>query len=399
MRWFPGMRGMFPSVLLAVVLVVTASCQKEAGTIQIGEYGSMTGPTATFGRSTHYGITMAINEVNAAGGIGGVKLNVVAEDDQGKPEEAATAVNKLISQDQVIAVLGEVASSNSLAGAPICQKSGVPMITPSSTNEKVTEVGDFIFRVCFIDPFQGPVMARFAASSLRLTKVAILRDIRSDYSIGLSNVFKDAFTSLGGTIVADESYQQGDVDFRAPLTAIQAKGPEAIFVPGYYTDVGLVARQARDLGISVPLLGCDGWDSPDLFEIGGQALEGCYMSNHYATDDQNPVVQQFISNYRARFNETPDAIAALGYDAARLLVHAIGKLAESDPAQFQALAGTDNAKKAEARRALRDILAKTRDFPGVTGSITLDEKRNAHKSIVVLRVQNQKLTFVERIAP
>jgi branched-chain amino acid transport system substrate-binding protein len=387
---------------LAIVLTLSAgSCAQEATELRIGEFGSMTGPTATFGISTHNGIMMAIEEANAEGGIGGSALAVIDEDDQGKPEEAATAVNKLISQDRVIAVLGEVASSNSLAGAPICQNNGVPMISPSSTNEKVTEVGDFVFRVCFIDPFQGAVMAKFTAQSLRLNRVAILRDVRSDYSIGLADVFRSTFESMGGTIGEDQSYQQGDVDFRAPLTTIAASQPQAIFVPGYYTDVGLIARQARDLGLTVPLLGGDGWDSPKLVEIGGKALDGCYLSNHYATDDQNPVVQNFIARYREKYNQVPDALAALGYDAAHLLVQSLKQLQANDPERFGALLAnaSQDAKAKEALRALRDILASTRDFPGVTGSITLDAERNAVKPAVVLRIQEGKFSFVERIAP
>jgi branched-chain amino acid transport system substrate-binding protein len=399
------MRRLLGAVVCVGLCLGLTSCGKKAGEIVIGEYGSLTGPTATFGKSTNRGIAMAIQQANESGGIGGAVLRVITEDDQGRPEEAATAVNKLVSQDQVIAVIGEVASSNSLAGAPICQKSGVPMISPSSTNEKVTEVGDFVFRVCFIDPFQGAVMAKFAGQSLRLNRVAILRDLRSDYSIGLANVFRATFESLGGTISADESYQQGDVDFRAPLTAIIATNPQAIFVPGYYTDVGLIARQSRDLGLTVPLLGGDGWDSPKLTEIGGKAMDGCYFSNHYATDDQNPVVQDFIANYKTKHNEVPDALAALGYDAARLLVHALKELQKAKPEEFERLgsggatSGEAREKRLEALRSLRDILAQTREFPGVTGSISLDEKRNALKPAVVLRIQDQKFSFVERIAP
>ncbi len=396
---------MLGAVVFAGICLCLASCGKKSGEIVIGEYGSLTGPTATFGKSTNKGIAMAIQQANESGGVGGATLRVITEDDQGRPEEAATAVNKLISQDQVIAVIGEVASSNSLAGAPICQASGVPMISPSSTNEKVTEVGDFIFRVCFIDPFQGSVMAKFAAQSLRLNRVAILRDLRSDYSIGLADVFRATFESSGGTISGDESYQQGDVDFRAPLTAINATNPQAIFVPGYYTDVGLVARQSRDLGLTVPLLGGDGWDSPKLTEIGGKAMEGCYFSNHYATDDQNPVVQDFIANYKAKHNQVPDALAALGYDAARLLVHALKELQKTKPEEFESLgsggatSGEAKEKRLGALRSLRDILARTREFPGVTGSISLNEKRDAMKPAVVLKIQDQKFSFVERIAP
>ncbi len=399
------MRRMAGGLLCLVACVALVSCAKQGSDIHIGVYGSKTGATATFGKSTENGAMMAIEEANQAGGIGGLHVIVTSEDDQGKPEEAATAVNKLVSQDRVVAVIGEVASSNSLAGAPICQKAGVPMISPSSTNEKVTEIGDYIFRVCFIDPFQGAVMAKFASASLHLTKVAILRDVRSDYSIGLSDVFKKTFESLGGSITANESYQQGDQDFRAPLTAIKATNPEAIYLPGYYTDVGLVARQARELGITVPLLGGDGWDSPKLTEIGGKSLEGCFLSNHYAADDQNPIVQGFIAKYKAKWGETPDALAALGYDATRLLFHAMTELQAAQPEVFAALAsnvGLDagsREKRAAAEKALRDTIAQTRDFPGVTGSISIDEHRNAIKSAVILTIKDGKLVFVERVAP
>lgn len=392
-------------LLFMVACLGFASCAKKGSDIHIGVYGSKTGATATFGKSTENGAMMAIEEANAAGGIGGRVIKVTSEDDQGKPEEAATAVNKLVSQDRVVAVIGEVASSNSLAGAPICQKAAVPMISPSSTNEKVTEIGDYIFRVCFIDPFQGAVMAKFASASLHLKKVAILSDVRSDYSMGLSDVFKATFESLGGTISAKESYQAGDQDFRAPLTAIKATEPEAVYVPGYYTDVGLIARQARELGITVPLLGGDGWDSPKLTEIGGKALEGCFISNHYAADDQNPVVQGFIATYKAKYGEIPDALAALGYDAARLLFHAMRELQSTSPEAFAGLAsdvGLDaksREKRAAAEKALRDQLAQTREFPGVTGSISLDENRNAVKPAVILTIKDGKLAFVERVAP
>lgn len=399
------MRSLATVLALCAIVLAIGSCGKKASEIKVGEYGSMTGGRATFGTSNHRGIEMAIEEANAAGGIAGTPIRLIAEDDQGKPEEAATAVNKLISQDRVIAILGEVASSASLAGAPVCQKSGVPMITPSSTNEKVTQVGDFIFRVCYIDPFQGMVMARFASQSLRLTKVAILRDKRNDYSIGLANVFNDTFKSLGGTICADESYQEGDMDFRAPLTAILASEPQALFVPGYYTEVGLIARQARELGFTGPMLGGDGWVSPSLFEIAGKQLEGCYFSNHYAQDDPNPIVQQFISRYKERYKEVPDAMAALGYDAARILVHSLKQLQKTNPevvAALLATSGNDEAsrtKRAEGMRALRDGIAATRDFPGVTGSISIDDNRNAIKPIVVLKVHDNNLVMTERIAP
>lgn len=251
--------------------------------IPIGEYGSMTGNEATFGQMTHKGVMLAIDQVNEKGGVKGKKLVLSSLDDQGKPEEAATAVNRLINRHKVLAIIGEVASSRSLAAAPIAQQAGIPMISPSSTNPKVTEVGDHIFRVCFIDPFQGHVMAKFAYENLKIRKVAILRDVKSDYSVGLSDFFRDTFVRMGGEIVADVSYSGQDVDFKAQLTQIRTKKPEGIFIPGYYTEVGLIAQQARQLGIKAPLLGGDGWDSPKLFEIGKDAIKGGYFSNHYTT--------------------------------------------------------------------------------------------------------------------
>src|SRR3990172_7361916 len=313
------------AILLVSGLLLLLSCSQKKDVIKIGEYGSLTGTTATFGISTKNGIDMAIQKVNQAGGVLGKQIMVIVEDDQGKPEEAATTVKKLINQDNVIAIIGEVASSRSLAGAPICQAAGIPMITPSSTNPKVTEVGDYIFRVCFIDPFQGTVMAKFATEHLKIKKIAILRDVKSDYSVGLANFFADKLKELGGEIVADLSYQGGDMDFKAQLTEIKAKNPEAIFIPGYYTEVGLIARQASEINLKVPLLGGDGWDSSKLYEIGQNAINGNYFSNHYTSESTNPLVQDFIKNFQENYKEIPDGLAAMGYDAAKVLIAAIQK--------------------------------------------------------------------------
>jgi branched-chain amino acid transport system substrate-binding protein len=315
-------------------------------------------------------------------------VRVIVEDDQSRPEEAQSVVTKLITSDRVVAVLGEVASSNSLAAAPVAQANQIPMISPSSTNPAVTEVGDYIFRVCFIDPFQGLVMAKFAANTLKITRVAILTDVESDYSVGLTDVFTEEFPKLGGQIVANESYGGGDTDFAAQLTAIRSSNPQAIFVPGYYTEVGLIARQAKSLGINAPLLGGDGWDSSALTEIGGDALNGSYFSNHFSVDDQAPAIQKFVADYRARFGETPDALAGLGYDSAMLLFDAMER------------AGTTDGP------AVRDALAATSNYAGVTGTITLDAMRNAVKPAVVLKVENGALpygegalSYVETITP
>jgi branched-chain amino acid transport system substrate-binding protein len=365
---------------LAALLAVS-SLPALADTIKIGEVGSMTGSEATFGISTHEGIQLAIKEQNAKGGIKGKKIELISLDDQGKPEEAATATTKLITEDKVLAVLGEVASSRSLAMAPIAQRNKIPMVSPSSTNPKVTEVGDYIFRVCFIDPFQGMVMAKFASETLKAKKVAILRDVKSDYSVGLSDFFADAFKKAGGEIIVDQSYSSGEVDFNSQLTSIRAKKPDAIFVPGYYTEVGLIAKQARKLGIKAPLLGGDGWDSEKLYEIGGKSLNNGFFSNHYSQDDQSPAVQNFIKSYKAAYNKVPDGLAAMGYDAAVVLFAAMEHSKSLAPAQ------------------IRDALAATKDFQAVTGKITIDSKRNASKPAVVLEVKDGKFLYKSTVSP
>ena len=398
----------FAPMLLAAVALLASACEKKtqpaasgegaqggqtaqpatAGgggaptdTILLGEVGSLTGAQATFGVSTRNGIELAIKEVNAAGGVKGKKVAVRVYDDQGRPEEAAQAVTRLITQDKVVLILGEVASSNSLAMAEKAQGAGVPMITPSSTNPSVTQKGDYIFRVCFIDPFQGYVMAKFARENLKADQVAILQDNKSAYSIGLTEVFQKKFAEMGGKITNTESYSQGDTDFRAQLTALKKAKPQAIYVPGYYSDVGVIARQARELGLTVPLMGGDGWDSEKLFELAGNALDGSYFSNHYSPDNPDPKVQKFIADYKAAYGGVPDALAALGYDSAKVAIAAIGKAKD--------LSGP----------AIRDAIAQTKDFPGVAGTISLDENRNAVKPAVILKVGDGKTSFVTTINP
>lgn len=349
--------------------------------LRLGEVGSLTGSEATFGTSAHRGILLAVREANEAGGVRGLPVRVIAYDDGGKPTEAAAATTKLVVQDRVHVVLGEIASSRSLAMAPIAQAHRVPMVSPASTNPGVTSGKDYVFRVCFIDPFQGTVMARFAREELGVERVAVLRDVRNDYSVGLADFFVAAFTGAGGTVVADRSYGSGDVDFKAQLTAIRGKRPEAIFVPGYYTDVGLVARQARELGIDVPLLGGDGWDSEKLLEIGGEAMEGSFYSNHYSPDDPSPRVRRFVEMYRKAYGSPPDAMAALGYDAARLALAALGRA--------RSLRGPD----------VREALAAPETFPGVTGDITLDASRNAVKPAVVLEIRDGRPVYRATVEP
>lgn len=350
-------------------------------TIKIGEFASLTGATASFGTASHNGAIMVIDAANAAGGVLGKKIKLITEDDQSKPGEAATAVRKLISRDRVVALIGEIASSRSLEAAPIAQQSKIPMVSPGSTNPNVTKVGDYIFRVCFIDPFQGTVMAKFTLNSLKKTRIAVLTDVRQDYSVGLAQFYKEYLTKNGGTIVSEQSYSSGDQDFKAQLTSIKASNPEAIFVPGYYNEVGLVARQARELGITVPILGGDGWDSPTLAQIGGPALENTFFSNHFSVEDKNPVIQDFVRNYKTRFNKDPDGMAALGFDAAKVLLDAMTRAGSTEPAK------------------VREALAATKDFDGVTGRISIDAERNATKPAVVLTIKDGQFRYAETIAP
>jgi len=369
------------SAILAVALV--AGCNKpDGGVIKIGEFASLTGKEATFGISSHEGTLMAIEEINAAGGVLGKKLELLTEDTQSKPGEPATVVNKLVARDGVVAMLGEVASSRSLEAAPICQQNKIPMVSPSSTNPKVTETGDYIFRVCFIDPFQGTVMANFATKTLQAKKVAVFTDVKSDYSKGLAKFFKEQFVKNGGQIVAELDFNGGDKDFKAQLTAIKGANPDGVFVPGYYTDAALIAIQAKQLGLNVPLFGGDGWESEKLTEIGKDAVEGHYFSTHYSPEVGSPTSKKFVENYKKRWNgKVPDALAACGYDSALVLVDAMKR------------AGSTEGPK------VRDALATTKDFEAVTGRITLSPQRDAIKSAVILQVKGGKFAYLETVLP
>ncbi len=364
--------------------LLSLAAPTQAQDIIIGEFASMTGSEATFGINSSNGAQLAMEEINAAGGLlGGRKIKIILEDDQSKAGQPSAAVKKLIASDKAIAILGEIASSRSLEAAPICQEAKVPMVSPGSTNEAVTKKGDYIFRVCFIDPFQGTVMAKFALETLKVKKVAILSDVKSDYSKGLAQSFREYFTKNGGQVVVERSYSGGgtDKDFRAQLTSIKAAQPEAIFVPGYYTEAGLIGKQARSLGLKVPFLGGDGWDSPKLNEIAAGSLDGCYFSTHFSPKDTSPKVQDFVKKYTGKFGMAPDGMAPLGYDAMMIIAEAI-KTAGS----------TDGGK-------IRDALAATKNFAGVTGNITIDANRNASKAAVVLKVAGKENDFAATVAP
>jgi len=352
-----------------------------SGTILVGHFGSMTGSEATFGQSTDNGIRLAVKEQNAAGGVKGRMIEIKTYDDQGKSQEAGTAVTRLITDDKVVAVLGEVASSLSLAGGRVAQQYGVPMISPSSTNPQVTQIGDKIFRVCFLDPFQGWVEAKFARETLKANTAAILYDQAQAYSKGLAQYFKEAFVQMGGTITTEQAFTGGDQDFSAQLTTIRQTNPDVLLVPGYYTDAGNISIQVRKLGIKAPMLGGDGWDSVKLAEIGKEAIEGSYFSNHYSFQEQRPEVQNFVSKYEAAHGQKPDGLAALGYDAARLLFDAMNRAASLDGA------------------TLAKAIAETKDFPGVTGKITIDPERNAKKSAVIVQMKGGIPVYVTTIEP
>ncbi|MFO0830583.1 MAG: ABC transporter substrate-binding protein [Phycisphaerales bacterium] len=354
--------------------------------IKVGHYGALTGAQATFGVSTDNGIKLAIQEVNAAGGVvmKGTKhrVELVSDDTEGKPEKAGTVVTKLITKDGVVAVLGEVASGVSMQGAPVCQQYGVPMITPSSTNPAVTQKGDMIFRVCFLDPFQGYAGAKFMLEDLKLKKAALLFDQAAPYSVGLKDEFAKALKAMGGEVVSEQAYSAGAADFNAQLTRIRESNPDVIYIPGYYSDIAAIAIQARKLGMKQPLLGGDGWDSEELGKNAGDAIEGCFYTNHYAVDNPTPEITRFVGEYQKAYGgATPDGLAALGYDAAKVLFAAMEK------------AGTTEGQQ------LRGAIAGTKDFPGVTGSITLNADRDAVKPAVVVERKGGKWVFRAQIRP
>jgi branched-chain amino acid transport system substrate-binding protein len=374
------------TLLLATACALPAfvACERRPGAatdsggdIVIGMYGSLTGDGASFGQSSREGTELAVEEINTGAGVlGGRRFRLLVEDDQSRPEEASNAVTKLITQDRVVAVLGEVASRRSLAAAPIAQRYQVPMITPASTNERVTEVGDYIFRVCFIDPFQGEVLAKFAYNDLKVRKIAILKDIQQDYSVGLTDSVVANFRELGGQVLEPVSYSTGDSDFKAVLTQIRSQTPDALVVTGYYSEAAIITRQARELGLKIPILGGDGWVG-DALRNGREALNNSYISNHYSADNPDPIVQNFVSSYRATFGREPDAIAALAYDAVKVLPDAMNR------------AGSTEGPK------VRDALAAA-DLPGVTGRLKMNEKRNVDKPAVIQEVTfaNGEVKFV-----
>lgn len=360
-----------------LALGVSAIAQDQ---IKIGVYASLTGGQASYGISQNNAIQLGAEEINAAGGVLGKQIKLVVDDDRSTPGESATIVRKLISSDKVVAILGEFASSRSLEGGPICQENKIPMISPGSTNPKVTEIGDYIFRTCFMDSFQGTVMAKFALAK-GFKKAAVLTDEKQAYSKGLAQYFTEVFTKNGGQIIKEQSYSSGDKDFRAQLTSLKSAKPDVIFLPGYYNEVALIAKQARQFGLKVPFMGGDGWEGNSLLPVAGNSLDGCFFSSHFSADNQDPIIQGFIKKYQAKYGAVPDCQAALGYDTVHILAEAIKRAGSTDSA------------------AIRDAIAATKDFPGVTGKITIDAGRNASKPAVVQTVGEGKFKFVENVEP
>lgn len=373
-------------VFLILVIFMFSLSVASAKMINIGGVACLTGAAATYGASTRNGTRLAFDDVNDLGGvdIGGEKylIRYIFEDDQGSPEVAANAFRKLIDQDEVYAILGSVMSSCTLAGAPIAQDSGVPVISPTSTAVQVTRTGDYIFRSCFLDPFQGAVVASFSYNDLKAKTAAVIFDSANDYTKGLAEAFRESFEKLGGKVVAYESFveESKTFDFSAQLTNIKSANPDVIFLDAYYSAAALMAKQARSLGITVPFMGADGWDSAEFTKLGGEAVEGGHFCNHYSPEDPRPIVQNFVKKYAEVYGETPDALATLAYDAALILIDSLNRAGSLD------------------RAAIRDAIAAT-NLECVSGVITFDEYGDPLKSAVINKVVDGKFVFQKFVTP
>lgn len=375
------------SILTSIVVSASifSGCAKAGSSneIKIGVVLPLTGEIATYGQSSKNALDLLQEQVNKAGGVLGKNIKLVYEDDENQPTKSTNAITKLIDSEKVSAIIGSVSSGACIAIGPIATKNKIPMITPTATSEKVTtDGGEYVFRSCYIDSFQGMVVAKYAAEDLKAKKAAIFYDLGSDYSKGLADTFEKVFKEKGGTIVAKEAYNTTDKDFKAQLTKIKGLDPEVIFLPEYYNAVGLIATQARALGIKAVLMGADGWDSDKLVEVGGDAINGGYFSNHYSPDDTAKEVVDFIKSYKAKYgeNKTPDALAVLAYDAGKILFEAI-KNANS----------TDGAK-------IKDALKAT-NLSVVAGNITFDSNRNPIKGAVIIKMEAGKQKFVKKVNP
>jgi branched-chain amino acid transport system substrate-binding protein len=375
--------------LLAVAVMSVAfspGCKPPpANEMKIGLITPLSGDVKTFGESVKNAFEIAVEEANAKGGVGGRKIVTVIVDDRNDPTEASNAANLLINQHRVKAIVGSVTSKTTIPVSDLAQSSRIPTITGTATNPKVTVADgkrkDYMFRSCYTDSFQGTVMAKFARGDLRAGTAAVLYDASNDYSKGIAEVFREAFTRMEGEVTAYESYGKDDVDFSALLTKVKASKPDVLFLPDYYNKVGLIAKQAKEQGLEAKLIGPDGWDSPDLVKVAGDAIEGGYFSNHYSPEDTRPEVVNWVKMYREKFGQTPDALGTLTYDATNMLVEAIRRANSDDPGK------------------IRDALASLKGFEGVTGKFTMDENGDPIKSAVIIQIRDGKQKFLQVVNP
>lgn len=378
------------ALILAVGLLGSSlvSCNGDAtvskgdsSTINIGAIGPLSGKSSTYGQSVKNGAELYIEEVNNNGGIEGKELKLIFEDDQGEQNVAINAFNKLVDSDKVVAILGGVTSAPTLAIAPKATTVKVPLITPTGTEPNITKNGgEYVFRGCYIDSYQGSILANYAGNDLKAKKAAVLYNVASDYSKGIADSFKADFEKLGGKVTQFLTYGNDDKDFNAQLTKIKNDNPEIIVLPDYYNIVGLIAKQARDMGITAKFLGGDGWESEELYKIGGSAVNGALYVNHYFKGDSDETVKAFVESYKKKYNAEPDAFAALSYDTTKILVEAI-----------------KNAKSTEGE-AIKNAL-KDMNLKGVTGEIYFDENRSAIKGATIVQVDGEKTKLVTKIAP
>lgn len=376
---------------LAVIMVmmfmfsIIAGCgtktteQKTSETIKVGLNVELSGDVASYGSNCANGAELAIEEINAAGGVLGEQLEILKRDCQSKPDEAMNLSASLVDQG-IVAQIGPLTSGNVAGSTPIMMSKKVPLIAPAATavnvtvDEKTGQVNDYIFRVCYLDSDQANRMADFALNDLKVKNAAIFGSTSDDYAKGLAKYFKENFVKNGGTIVDEEGFVNGDKDFKATLTKIKGKNPEFIYVPGYYTEVSVLIKQARDLGITCPIGGGDGWDSPDMVTVAGaEALNNTFFTNHYSVQDPDPAIQAFVKAYTAKYNKAPDSFAALGYDSAKLLAQAIKDAGAADPVK------------------IKDALANIKDFQGITGKMSMNAQHNPDKKIVVIEYKDGNL--------
>ncbi|MCK6551163.1 ABC transporter substrate-binding protein [Myxococcota bacterium] len=346
----------------------------------IGVVAPLTGPNAAYGTSLRSGIALALDEVNAAGGVDGARIAGLFLDDHSRTSEAEVAARKLLDEERLVVLIGEVSSSATKVVASVAERAQVPLVVPSATEAGLTALGDHVFRACFVDPLQAEVMAHFAREQLKLARVAIARDLGSEYSIGLAKAFREHFTSLGGVVTADLHYGRDDVSFAELVAKLTADRPDALYLPGYAPEIAALSKAVRAAGLELVLLGADGFDASELYRDGAAALEGSYFTTHYAPDEPVPAVERFVRAFGATYNEVPDAFAALGYDAARLALRAI-----------------DDSRPLD-RASMTAALARIDDFDGVTGRISLTSKVST-KPAVVVQVERGRRVFTARRAP